>query len=248
MDLHILEEIGFTKGEVATYNALLELGEATIGPISHRTRITPAKNYLILERLSNKGLITCTQRLGRKNYHALDPERLVDLLKRKNKEIKEQQRKLESLLPMLRKRHDTQARPQAYVYENIEGLRNLYDSILTDLHSRKEPFIGFAMQEYSQPHARTFFRNYDIKRSELGIRTLLLALSAQQKIFIQDTKKYRFMQVKYVSQALPAGVIIYANKVATIVWTTTPYAFVIESKSLAESYRKFFYALWKKTE
>ncbi len=44
---------------------------------------------------------------------------------------------------------------------------------------------------------------------------------------------------------MPTGVIIFGNKVATIVWRETPTAFVIKSKQVADSYKKFFEDMWK---
>ena len=49
----------------------------------------------------------------------------------------------------------------------------------------------------------------------------------------------------YISYEMPTGVIIYGDKVATVLWGETPTAFVIQSKKTAEKYRKFFYNMWK---
>ena len=44
----------------------------------------------------------------------------------------------------------------------------------------------------------------------------------------------------------PAATNIYGNKVALIVWSENPFVVLIESKEIADSYRKKFEMLWKK--
>ena len=58
MNTEVLERIGFTKGEAKVYFALLELGESTIGPISKKSNVTVSKTYPILDKLTQKGLVT----------------------------------------------------------------------------------------------------------------------------------------------------------------------------------------------
>ena len=58
MNIEILKEIGFTQGEIKVYEALLEIGESTIGLISKTANVTPSKTYPILDKLLKKGLIS----------------------------------------------------------------------------------------------------------------------------------------------------------------------------------------------
>ena len=44
---------------------------------------------------------------------------------------------------------------------------------------------------------------------------------------------------------VPTGLIIWEDKVATLLWHEVPSAFVIHSKPNAEAYRKFFDDMWK---
>ena len=58
MDTKILENIGFTKGEIRVYLAMLDLGNTTTGPIILKSKVARSKVYEILERLKEKGLIS----------------------------------------------------------------------------------------------------------------------------------------------------------------------------------------------
>ena len=53
-----LKSIGLTEGEIKIYLALLELGSSSIGQIIKRSGISGSKTYEVLDRLSQKGLIS----------------------------------------------------------------------------------------------------------------------------------------------------------------------------------------------
>lgn len=44
---------------------------------------------------------------------------------------------------------------------------------------------------------------------------------------------------------MPTGVIVFGNKVATLIWGEIPSAFVIESKHVSKAYKVFFEDMWK---
>ena len=45
--------------------------------------------------------------------------------------------------------------------------------------------------------------------------------------------------------ATPSTTYIYSDRVAIIVWSPDPMAFLIRSRVVADSYRKYFDVLWK---
>ena len=53
------------------------------------------------------------------------------------------------------------------------------------------------------------------------------------------------MQIKYTNFRLPSGIFIYKNNIMILTWGNNPAAFVITSKSNAESYKVFFEYVWK---
>ena len=92
----------------------------------------------------------------------------------------------------------------------------------------------------------TFFEHYDLKRKEKGIKTKLIGIESQRKFFKEDYLKKANLEVKYLPYAsVPQGVIIIGDRIATMLWSKNPVAFVIQSKQTAEAYRKFFWDMWK---
>ncbi len=131
MKTEILEEIGFSKGEVKVYFALVELGQITIGPLSKKADVTPAKVYPILDKLIRKGLVSEVIKSGTKYFEAASPKRILDYLNEKSKKVEEQKKEIKEIIPMIEeKRKLSRDVSKAEVYQGFEGIRTLYNEIL----------------------------------------------------------------------------------------------------------------------
>lgn len=246
MDTKVLEEIGFTRGEIKVYLALIELGESTIGPISKKSMITPAKVYPILEKLKLKGLITSVIKSGTNYFQAFKPDRILNYLDEKEKRISAQKEEIKEFIPQLIAQQKKEAQQYAAVYESFNGIKTLYKEILECLKEKNEDFIAFTLgNEFQNEQANIFFKNYGAKRRSMGIKTRLIALQHQKKFLKKEYGKDKNIDIRYLKHAIPTGLIIFDDKVATLLWGDIPTAFVIHSKQNANVYRKFFDDMWK---
>lgn len=248
MDTKLLTDIGFSPGEIKVYFALLELGETTIGPLAKKAQVTPAKIYLIIDKLIIKGLATTITKSGTKYFQPSNPKQIIKLLNEKENKIKEQKKEISELLPELELKRKISETPQtAQVYQTFEGIKALYNEIIDVLKERKEEFRAFTLgeEEYQNKEAEYFFQEYDTKRRAEGIRVRLLGHISQKEFLKSITKHDKNITVKYLPYKIPTGVIIFGDKIATLVWKDIPTAFVIQSKQTAQSYKEFFEDMWK---
>ena len=81
MDIKILEEIGLTKSEIKVYIALIELGPSSKGPIVKKAKITSSKIYEVLDKLTEKGLVSSVLKNNVKHFIASSPTRIKDYMK-----------------------------------------------------------------------------------------------------------------------------------------------------------------------
>ncbi|MCK5630666.1 MAG: hypothetical protein KAI26_08650 [Nanoarchaeota archaeon] len=249
MNTKILEEIGFTQGEIKVYLALIELGESTIGLLAKKSRITPAKVYPILDKLKEKGLITSVIKSRTNHFQAFNPNRILNYLGEKEKNISVQKKEIKEFIPQLLTQQKKEAEQYAVVYEGFNGIKTLYEEILEYLEGKNEDFIGFTLgDEFQSKQANIFFKNYDAKRKSKGIKTRLLALQHQKKFLKKEYGKNKNIEIRYLNHAAPTGVIIFDDKVATLLWKDIPTAFVIHSKQNSNAYRKFFDDMWRIAE
>lgn len=247
----ILEEIGFSKGEVKVYFALLELGQTTIGPLSKKANVTAAKVYTILEKLTRKGLVGEIIKSGTKYFEAASPKRIIDYLDERTKKINEQKNEIREIIPKIEEKKKLAKETQtAKVYQTFAGMKTLYNEIIEVLSLNKEDFIAFNLgkEEYMHKESQYFFQEYDAKRKNLGIKIKLIGHESQKEFLTEMTKDDKNIIVKYLPFKIPTGVIIYGDKVATLMWKEIPTAFVIQSKQISQAYREFFWDMWKISE
>jgi len=114
MDEKLLEEIGLTKGEIKVYFTLLKLGETTTGKIIENAQISSGKIYEILDKLVKKGLVSFIIKEKTKYFTASSPNRILDYMHEKEKNLKEKEEEIKKELPFLlsiqkshKKEHET---------------------------------------------------------------------------------------------------------------------------------------------
>jgi len=60
-------------------------------------------------------------------------------------------------------------------------------------------------------------------------------------------KELNLAETRYIHDlnVTPSTTLIYGDKVATIMWSEIPFAFLMKSENVANSYKDFFDMLWK---
>jgi len=246
--MEMLEQIGFTKGEIKVYLALLELGNTTTGPLIVKSDVARSKVYEILEKLKGKGLATEMTRENIRYFQATSPERIVDYIKAKEKLLEEQELDFAKLLPQLVKMKKTAIENQEVkIYNGIEGLKTLYAEILEQLHHEDE-YLAFTFSDTAleEESIQRFFHKFHQKRAAKGVPSRVLVNNRdrlmQKKFDFSDTAFYEIRKSELV---LPTGIIIYRDSVITIIWGKMPKAFVVICKDNADRYKNFFDSVWK---
>ena len=131
-----LKRIGFTDGEAKAYLSLLRLGSSTVGPIVKDSRISYSKIYEVLGRLLEKGLISYIVKEKTKYFQAVEPNKLLDFLNNKEKEIAKNKEILKTILPKLEQMKDDEMLQETEIFIGIKGLKTAYE-ILLKKHSKK---------------------------------------------------------------------------------------------------------------
>jgi hypothetical protein len=91
------------------------------------------------------------------------------------------------------------------------------------------------------PH---FWPQYNERRIKKGVHWHSLSLYETKKREVPET---RLLELRYLPKKLsvnPAVVFIFGDKIANVLWGEEWFAFMIDSKEIAESYKKYFKYLW----
>src|SRR3989344_7078089 len=208
----ILEEIGFTKGEIKVYLTLLELGSTTTGGIIKKSKVSPSKVYDILEKLIQKGVVNYVIKGKVKYFEAASPKRILEYLQEKEEKIKAQEKELNKVLPQLiQKQKLIESIQEAKVYKGWKGVQTAFNFILEVL-KRGENYIGFVATEKEQQskEVQLFFAKYHKKRYERGLKVSLIANEKTKHIFEGPIyKEFKNFHVKYVKHIVPTGTLIF---------------------------------------
>ena len=118
MYIELFEEIGLSPNEAKIYEALLHNGVSGVGEISTKGNIHRRNVYDALQRLVQKGLVFVIFQKGENRYSAVNPDKLMEL-------VKEKERHLSNVLPQLQDLYQSDP-PQeaAFIYKGIEGYKN----------------------------------------------------------------------------------------------------------------------------
>lgn len=243
----ILQEAGLSPNEAKIYEAMVELGESTISKIAVSSGVHRRNAYDAMNRLVDKGLCFEILSGGENRYNAVDPGKLLEL-------VSEKQQKIQAILPGLQKKFVKRIAPEeAYIYRGYEGQKNIWRDILrigANTHN-----IGAKAQWFDPKldSARVeFFK--EAKRKRLKFHLLF---DHEVKIQMPDFPKtypaelhYRFLPKEYSTNSI---VHIFGDYVVTYTgvglgkMSENTVFFVIRSRDLAESYRTWFWYMWKQS-
>ncbi len=238
----LLREIGLSHNESKVYETLLRTGESSVQNISIKSKVHRRNTYDSLAKLMEKGLASEVFIKGEKNFKAINPRRLLEL-------IKEKEEKINNKLPEMQKLYGAiEEEEAAYMYKGIEGFKNY----LQDILKTKETvyFIG-AKAIWMDPRLKNFLPRFQRERKKLGIKFKHIfdyeVKEQKPEILKFVGKPYKFLPKDYSS---PAMVDIFGPYVTTFIGTKPgflpeePIAFVMKSRKLADGYRKFFQFMW----
>ncbi len=231
MDIQILEEMGLTKAEAKTYLVLLEIGSSRAAKVVAKTGLHRRTVYDAIERLIEKGLVSYIKQNNVRNYEAVDPKQLREILNARKDELEGAMPQLELLYGLSKEKQETT------FYRGKKALKAVFnDQIIVG----EEIFI-FGASVHAPEILKYYFPHFDKERVKRKIKVNM--------IFDENAKgaKIPLSSVRYVPKeySSPAATNIYGDKVAIVLWSEDPIAIVIKNKEIADGYKKYFDLLWK---
>lgn len=243
-----LKQIGLTEGEIKVYLALLELGSTTTGKITKISNISGSKVYEVLERLMNKGLVNSIIKNNVKHFEAASPERILDYLDEKEKNIEKEKREIQKIIPKLILKQEAVKKSEAKIFTGWEGIKTANEDIIQTL-KRGEEWLSMGLTE--QPESwEIYFTKRQKLRAKKGIIHKHL-INEKYKTLYKKRKRLPNTEFRFLPKELemPTSTEIYKDKVLIFVLVKeNPMAVMIESEEIAESFRKYFYVIWKQAK
>jgi sugar-specific transcriptional regulator TrmB len=246
MEEETLQEIGLTRGESKVYLSLLKNGRLTTGPIAKYSGITHSKVYKILDKLSNRGLISSILVGKIKHFKASDPKEVLKIIKEKQNSLRTIEETYTKQLPFLEEiSKNSGLKSNAEVFEGFKGMKSVFDEILGVMRRGEELLtIGISPTE---GEIRNYFYHFYKKQEKAGFRIKAIFNNSSRHLAKERKNKYTNFKFMPTEAITPAIINIYGDK--TIINTRSEkeafFTIVITSKETADSFKHYFNLLWK---
>ena len=240
MELEILLKIGLSKGEIKVYKAILDLGVSSINKIHENTGIERRNIYDIINKLIERGLITYITENKKRFFQITHPNKIFGYIEEKKYELDKIKEEVRKQLPLLIEKFEYKKPDiKAEIYRGKEGIKAVFEDTL---NYKENYFIGSG--RYAMKLLPSFWNSYNKRRIKLKVKWYNI-LRAEMKKELKKPEPYEYMKfLPKEFSANPVVIFIYGNKVANVLWELDFFAFAIESKAVAEYYKRYHKYLW----
>ncbi len=235
MNINTLQETGLSQTESKVYLALLDLGSGMAGSITKKSGVNRTNVYDALERLLEKGLVSFMISANRKVFEPVSPERLLEIQKEKEDKLKE-------VLPELKEKFkSSKSKEEATLFRGLKGIKAIFEDVLEE----GKTLYGYGAESKFTDILPAYKNYWNKERVKLGISAKIIYSEKVKKIKKKEGLKLIKMKFLPESYDFPSTIMIYGDKVATLVWGESPFGLVVKSKEVAKSNMNFFELLWK---
>lgn len=241
-----LVQIGLSEKEAQIYLAALSLGFSSVQNIAKKAAVNRVTTYVMIEQLTQKGLLSSFSKGKKKMYRAERPERLLTLIHEREKAIRDQESQFKSVLPELRSIM-ARASVKTYVrfYEGLEGFKTIHEELR--LQNFKEycevdMYDTSSVYEKGDSPARDEVREM-VMKNEIKARIILIGGKSDEG----EYEKALGREVRYLpSNIFPFSceIGIYGSTVVFWLVREDYNAVMIEDDLVAKNMKLLFNAAW----
>lgn len=232
----VLSSFGLKEKEQRVYRSLLTTGNSTLTPLSNATGLPPTTVESVLNRLYDDGLVTVTKRGSRRNYEALDPVALKQILERKVREVN-------SVIPLLQSlKENNTAAAKVKIYHR-ERYTDIFDSAMRS--KSKLIYEIVAPKNFQEILGEKY--HFTRRRLEHGVHLKSLRVESKEiKKYSRAVHTRELREARFLPRELTFGatVLFWDRTVAIFTTKSEGSAVVIESPALTETYNQLFNLLW----
>lgn len=207
-----LKQLGLSDKEAVVYEKLSSLGVVQPAALSKPTKLGRTTVYAVLQQMEKKGLVERKDIKGKIHFVVSHPSNLESLIKSREKDLENDKKTLENILPSLTSEYNLVSnKPNVRYFEGIEGL----EEVEKDALKAKGELFEFIDAETI---GKDFAKHEELltkKRKKLGIKVKAIVLDSPIARKAYGGKKN--LDVKYISHdkyPFYALVMIYDGKIS----------------------------------
>ena len=229
-----LRKIGLSEGEIKVYSAILNNGSLPVNIIHEKVGIERRNIYDILNKLIEKGFVSYVYENKRRLFQISPPNKIIGYIEERENEFEQIKKEVTKDMPLLIEKFRIK-RPDvsAEIFRGYDGIKTLWEDML---NYKEVYWIGSG--RYVPKKFPNFFENWNIRRIKKKVKWFNLMRYELRA----ETKQMPLEELKFLPKEFsgnPTVICIYGNKVVNFLFGDDVFAFIIESKDLADNYRMY---------
>lgn len=238
----LFQQLGLSKNESQIYETLITYGELSVGRLSVKAKIHRRNVYDSIHRLLEKGLVFEILDSRESRYQAVEPSKLLEL-------VREKEQMLLSVMPKLEELYKALAYDQAvFIYRGVEGWKNY----MRDIIRVGEEFYCIAGKgAWMDARLKNFFPQFykETQRKKIAMNHLFdnEVKESKHEIIKYVGEKYKFFPQGY---STPCSVDLFGDRVNIVsgvelggVEEDMTFS-VIVNQQVADAFRVWFRFMW----
>lgn len=243
-----LQTIGLTQNEADIYELLLKLGEAPAAVILQEANLKRPTVYNTLNTLSQKGLVTATDKNKKIHFTPAPPAKLLEMAESQFANLERAKADIQSVIPALTTQYVTSVeRPIVRIFEGVEGVKKAHMEILNE---RQEILAYVQINEEIDKQLEKFWPKYYAMRRKYNIFARVISPNTPGAKEYQKNDERELRLTRLIpSEKFPINLEknIVGNKVAFFSHEAGKLvATIIENKAIAEAEVAAFELAWEK--
>lgn len=236
MEQKILTDIGLSNNEAKVYLTLLETGHTTISNIAKKCDIHRSNVYDSIKKLIDKGLVSHVKRNDVSYYESCHPDFLLRLVQQKENTLRD-------ILPSLALRKQmTSNTSEAHIFEGVTAFVN----ILYEFLKYNEQILVFGIPKEAPEKMKTKIPHFHTERINKGV-SMLHIYNYDATDRIKELNEWNLTKAKSLPEKISSNVStnICGDQVVLTLWTNPVISIQIKNQIIADSYKEYFWILWK---
>ncbi|MDO8424901.1 MAG: helix-turn-helix domain-containing protein [bacterium] len=238
-----LQKLGLSDKESKVYLASLQLGPQPVQDIARKAGVNRATTYVMIEALTQKGLMTSFERGKKRYFNAEAPDRLLSLLHVQVEELRDREREFSQVLPDLRAMLTSAGeRPRVRFFEGPEGVRAMREEIAAT--DAKDLWVVTQVKLGTHELSTAEHEEHDRKLRSKGITLHVLYTGTVAPEEIQQHPTWNFREVPEGTFPFKGEISVFGDKIYGFTYSGKIIGVIIENADLAETLRSTIRLAW----
>jgi sugar-specific transcriptional regulator TrmB len=221
----------------------LKTGETTTGKIIEKAQISSGKIYEILDKLIKKGLVGFIIKEKTKYFQAANPERILDYVHEKEKELKNKEREIEKEIPFLKNFKKIGTAHETTLFKGLKGIQTAIFEALDSI-SKKDVVLAMGVRSTKDEKYNILWEKWHNERIKRKIPCNIL-FSDKGSEYYKLFKKMLHTSLKVVEGLTPSAIDVIGDKVLIFTYEDEPSCLSITNDEIAKSFTTLFNTLWR---